>query len=101
MLVYFMCKIGLRGQHYGASCWRATRHCFMWMLSYREKLSAAEQKLRGAVQDKQHAVTEKAALEREVKTLKGQAGKLTKVFLFISRPSTCISLPDLNVQADD
>ncbi|KAK9836595.1 hypothetical protein WJX74_004004 [Apatococcus lobatus] len=44
----------------------------------REKLSAAEQKLRGAVQDKQHAVTEKAALEREVKTLKGQAGKLTK-----------------------
>ena len=45
----------------------------------REKLGAAEQKLRGAVQDKQLAVTEKAALEREVKTLKAQAGKLTKV----------------------
>ena len=49
------------------------------MLYDREKLSGAEQKLRGAVQDKQLAVTEKAALEREVKTLKGQAGKLTKV----------------------
>ena len=66
------------------------------MRSDREKLSAAEQKLRGAVQDKQLAVTEKAALEREVKTLKGQAGKLTKVLDQLSvttrldhEPSVC------------
>lgn len=45
----------------------------------REKLTATEAKLKAAVQDKTNAGIEKAALERELKGLRGQAGRLTKV----------------------
>ena len=45
----------------------------------REKLAATEAKLKTAVQDKNNANIEKAALERELKGLRGQAGRLTKV----------------------
>lgn len=45
----------------------------------REKLAAVETKLKAAVQDKTNVQMEKAALERELKSLKGQAGRLTKV----------------------
>jgi hypothetical protein len=47
----------------------------------REKLAAVETKLKAAVQDKTNVQMEKAALERELKSLKGQAGRLTKVSL--------------------
>jgi hypothetical protein len=46
---------------------------------HREKLQACEGKLRAAIQDKNNMGLEKAALERELKGLRGQAGKLTKV----------------------
>ena len=45
----------------------------------REKLTATEAKLKAAVQDKTNVGIEKAALERELKGLRGQAGRLTKV----------------------
>ena len=45
----------------------------------REKVQALEAKLRGAMQDKANTQMEKAALERELKGLRNQAGKLTKV----------------------
>lgn len=45
----------------------------------RDKLQAAESKVRGLVQEKNDALVEKAALERELKQLKGTAGRLTKV----------------------
>ena len=45
----------------------------------REKLAATEAKLRAAVQEKGNVAAEKAALERELKGLRGQAGRLTKV----------------------
>lgn len=45
----------------------------------REKLQACEGKLRAAIQDKNNVGLEKAALERELKGLRGHAGKLTKV----------------------
>ncbi len=49
----------------------------MWWC--REKLAATETKLKAAVQDKTNVGIEKAALERELKGLRGQAGRLTKV----------------------
>ena len=45
----------------------------------REKVQALEAKLRGTLQDKANTQMEKAALERELKGLRNQAGKLTKV----------------------
>ena len=45
----------------------------------REKVQALEAKLRGVTQDKANVSMEKAALERELKALRSQAGKLTKV----------------------
>lgn len=55
--------------------------CDGWVcrVGRREKLAATEAKLRTAVQDKNNANIEKAALERELKGLRGQAGRLTKV----------------------
>jgi hypothetical protein len=47
--------------------------------AHREKLQACEGKLRAAIQDKNNVGLEKAGLERELKGLRGQAGKLTKV----------------------
>jgi hypothetical protein len=44
----------------------------------REGVKAAEAKLRTAIQEKQTALQEKGALDRELKHLKGQAGRLTK-----------------------
>ncbi len=44
----------------------------------RERLAATEAKLKAAVQDKGNVQLEKAALERELKGLRGQAGRLTK-----------------------
>jgi len=43
----------------------------------RERLAATEAKLKAAVQDKGNVQLEKAALERELKGLRGQAGRLT------------------------
>jgi len=51
----------------------------------REKLQAAEAKVRGLVQDKNSALQEKGNLERELKQLRGTTGRLTKVSLY---PST-------------
>ena len=45
----------------------------------REKLQACEGKLRSAVQDKANALSEKAAIDRQLKALQAQTGKLTKV----------------------
>lgn len=45
----------------------------------REKLTATENKLKAAVQDKMNVKMEKAALERELKTLRDQAGRYNKV----------------------
>ena len=45
----------------------------------RDKLQALEAKHRTLVQDKNALQGEKAAMERELKGLRGQAGKLTKV----------------------
>ena len=45
----------------------------------REKLQGLEAKHRSMVQDKSNLQGEKAAMERELKVLRGQAGKLTKV----------------------
>lgn len=53
----------------------------------REKLTATEAKLKAAVQDKTNFGIEKAALERELKGLRGQAGRLTKVPLLPSLPA--------------
>ena len=44
----------------------------------RERLQAVEAKHRTLVQDKNNLQGEKAAMERELKVLRGQAGKLTK-----------------------
>lgn len=55
----------------------------------REKLAATETKLKAAVQDKTNVGIEKATLERELKGLRGQAGRLTKV------PWLPIALPKL------
>ena len=57
------------------------------LLPRREKLAAVEAKLKAAVQDKTNVGMEKAALERELKGLRGQAGRLTKV------PAPAHSLP--------
>ena len=40
-----------------------------------------EAKLKAAIQDKSNVQLEKAALDRELKGLRGQAGRLTKVCL--------------------
>ena len=53
----------------------------------REKLTATEAKLKAAVQDRTNVGIEKAALERELKGLRGQAGRLTKVPLLPSLPA--------------
>ncbi len=45
----------------------------------REKLQACEGKLRSAVQDKANALSEKATIDRQLKALQAQTGKLTKV----------------------
>lgn len=45
----------------------------------REKLQALEGKHRSLVQDRSNLQGEKAAMERELKQLRGQASKLTKV----------------------
>lgn len=45
----------------------------------REKLTATENKLKAAVQDKMNVKMEKAALERELKSLRDQAGRYNKV----------------------
>ena len=45
----------------------------------REKLTATENKLKAAVQDKTNVKMEKAALERELKSLRDQAGRYNKV----------------------
>jgi hypothetical protein len=61
---------------YGLRTWCDGRVC---RVDRREKLAATEVKLKTAVQDKNNANIEKAALERELKGLRGQAGRLTKV----------------------
>lgn len=48
-------------------------------VGHREKLQGLEAKHRTLVQDKNNLQGEKAAMERELKVLRGQAGKLTKV----------------------
>ena len=51
-----------------------------WCVSgAREKLTATEAKLKAAVAERTNAQIEKAALERELKGMRGQAGRLTKV----------------------
>lgn len=51
----------------------------------REKLQAAEAKVRGLVQDKNNALVEKGNLERELKQLKATTGRLTKVRISFSK----------------
>lgn len=45
----------------------------------RDKLQASEGKLRSAIQDKANVVSERAAIDRQLKALQAQTGKLTKV----------------------
>lgn len=45
----------------------------------RDKLQASEGKLKSAIQDKANVVSEKAAIDRQLKALQAQTGKLTKV----------------------
>ena len=45
----------------------------------RDKLQASEGKLRSAIQDKANVVSEKAGIDRQLKALQAQTGKLTKV----------------------
>lgn len=45
----------------------------------REKLQGVEAKLRSTIQDKANVQSEKANIERQLKTLQAQTGKLTKV----------------------
>lgn len=47
----------------------------------RERLQGCEGKLRAAIQEKSNLGLEKAALERELKGIRGQTGKITKVQL--------------------
>ena len=47
----------------------------------RDKLQACEGKMRSAIQDKANVVSEKAAVDRQLKALQAQTGKLTKVIL--------------------
>ncbi len=56
-----------------------SHNVFLFSSAPREKLTATETKLKAAVQDKANIQLEKAALERELKGLRGQAGRLTKV----------------------
>ena len=57
--------------------------------AYREKLQGCEGKLRSAVQDKANVVSEKATIDRQLKALQAQTGKLTKVLnLFIEHMSS-------------
>lgn len=51
----------------------------MMMPGCRDKLQASEGKLRSAIQDKANVVSEKAAIDRQLKALQAQTGKLTKV----------------------
>lgn len=48
-------------------------------LCCRDKLQASEGKLRSAIQDKGNVVSEKATIDRQLKALQAQTGKLTKV----------------------
>ena len=61
------------------------------MCAHRERLAVVEAKLKAAIQDKSNVQLEKAALERELKGLRGQAGRLTKVCLPGSAKSPSLS----------
>ena len=52
------------------------------MFCCRDKLQASEGKLRSAIQDKANVVSEKAAIDRQLKALQAQTGKLTKVLVY-------------------
>ena len=71
------------------------------LLPRREKLAAVETKLKAAVQDKTNVGMEKAALERELKGLRGQAGRLTKVPRSCSRPLITVPVPRMLVSMLD
>ena len=62
----------------------------------RDKLQASEGKLRSAIQDKANVVSEKAAIDRQLKALQAQTGKLTKVIDGLSAQAGL----DITVQPD-
>lgn len=49
------------------------------LVFHREKMQGVEAKLRSTIQDKASVQSEKANIERQLKTLQAQTGKLTKV----------------------
>ena len=51
------------------------------VISDREKLQGVEAKLRSTIQDKANVQSEKANIERQLKALQAQTGKLTKVLV--------------------